>query len=66
VVEPRDLNKAFLTEDCEVIGSLLAGRHNHDLLVSVPKQDPEGKGSSNPTLTKTTKRLDLKTLRSIL
>jgi hypothetical protein len=57
--EPIKLKNTLLTEDCEVIRTLLAGRYNEDLFVFIIPEGPQHKGSSNPGLTKTPKRLDL-------
>jgi hypothetical protein len=46
--KPLKLLDTLLTEDCEVIRTLLAGRHNKDLFVFIIPQGPQHKSSSNP------------------
>jgi hypothetical protein len=57
--KPFKLLDTLLAKNGEVISSLLTGRHNKNLFVFIIPQGPQHKGSRDPGLTKTPKRLDL-------
>jgi hypothetical protein len=57
--QPLTFQNQFLNKYREVIGPLLTSRHNEDLFVFVIPQGPQHKGSRDPGLTQTTKRLYL-------
>jgi hypothetical protein len=57
--KPLELLDTLLAENGEVISTLLACRHDKNLFVFIIPQGPQHEGSSNPRLTKATKRLDL-------
>ena len=64
--QPIELKNTFLTEDCKVISPLFGCGNNKNLFIAVIPQGPQHKGSCNPGLTQTTKRLDLESFGTVL